>query len=160
MSIPCKSQHLFLVWYVLESQNIYACADRVFEQERKTQYLWKWHRSVVPDESSRDFGPCDRFRTRAVSRSLLSDTCYLSSSCHVAHKASTQPRQISAKSAKSFFRLSSSTGRIPQAFFLIMVEKVDCVDFAEIFSFFCSCSCSCFVFCSISFFHLPLSVCF
>ena len=27
-----------------------------------------------------------------------------------------------------------------------MVERVDCADFAEIFSFFRSCSCSCFVF--------------
>ena len=86
-------------WYVLESQNTYACADGVFEQERKMQYLWTWHRSVVPDESSRDFGPCDRFRTRAVGRSLLSDTCYLSSSCHVAHKASTQSHQLSLSAA-------------------------------------------------------------
>ena len=32
---------------------------------------------------------------------------------------------------KSFIRLSSSTGSIPQAFFLIMVERVDCADFAD-----------------------------
>ena len=56
---------------------------------------------------------------------------------------------------KSFIRLSSSTGSIPLAFFLIMVERVDCADFAEIFSFFRSCSCSCFV----SLFFFPFSTC-
>ena len=56
MSIPCNlTSILFLcffffsgggggrgragVGYVSESQNIYACADGMFEQERKTQYL-------------------------------------------------------------------------------------------------------------------------
>ena len=41
MSIPCKNQHrqFFFYGYVTESQNIYACADGMFEQERKTQYL-------------------------------------------------------------------------------------------------------------------------
>ena len=57
ISIPCKNQ----VW---ESQNIYACADGMFEQERKMQYLQTWRWSVVPNESSRDFGPCDRFWTQ------------------------------------------------------------------------------------------------
>ena len=73
MSISCKSEHLFLVWHVSKSQNIYACADGVFEQERKTQYPWTWRRSVVPDESSRSMGRCDCFRRHAVGRLLLSD---------------------------------------------------------------------------------------
>ena len=37
--MPCKDQHLFLVCYVTESQNIYACAYGIFQQDRKTQYL-------------------------------------------------------------------------------------------------------------------------
>ena len=61
--ISCKEQHLFLVCYVMESQNIFACADGIFQQERKTQYLQTWRWSVVPNESSRDFGPCEHFWT-------------------------------------------------------------------------------------------------
>ena len=71
------SQHLnffFLVGYVSENQNIYACADAMFEQERKTQYLQTWRWSVVPNESSRDFGPCDRFWTQLALRCFLLPT--------------------------------------------------------------------------------------
>ena len=71
-----KNQHVnfFLVGYVSESQNIYACADVIFEQERKTQYLQTWHWSVLPNESSRDFGPAVRSLLDAVGPSLLSAT--------------------------------------------------------------------------------------
>ena len=74
MSIPGKTQHLFLLWYVSESQNIYACADEMFEQERKTKYVQTWRWSVVPNESSRDFGPCDRFWTQLALRCFLLPT--------------------------------------------------------------------------------------
>ena len=71
MSIPRKNQHLFLVWYASENQNIYACADGMFEQERKTQYLWTSRQSVVTDDTG--------IATRAslsgvVGPSLISDT--------------------------------------------------------------------------------------
>ena len=71
MSIPCKTQHLFLYWYISESQNIYACADGMFEQERKPQCLWASRQSVVPDDTG--------ISTRAslsdvVGPSLISDT--------------------------------------------------------------------------------------
>ena len=59
-----KTSIFILVWYVSESQNIFACDDGMFEQERKMQYLQTWRWSVVPNESSRDFGPCDRFWTQ------------------------------------------------------------------------------------------------
>ena len=59
-----KTSIYILVWYVSESQNICACDDGMFEQERKMQYLQTWRWSVVPNESSRDFGPCDRFWTQ------------------------------------------------------------------------------------------------
>ena len=72
--IPCKEQHLCLVCYVKESQNIYACSDGIFQQERKTQYLQTWRWSVVPNESSRDFGPCDRFWTQLALRCFLLPT--------------------------------------------------------------------------------------
>ena len=52
------------VWYVSESQSIYACADGMFKQERKTQYFQTWRWSVIPNESSRDFVSCDRFWTQ------------------------------------------------------------------------------------------------
>ena len=51
-------------WYVSENENIYARADGIFEQERKMQYLRTSHWSVVPNESSRDFGPCDPIWTQ------------------------------------------------------------------------------------------------
>ncbi|XP_068736437.1 uncharacterized protein [Montipora capricornis] len=60
--------------YVSESQNIYSCANGMFEQERKTQYLQTRHWSVVPNESSRDFGPCDRFWTQLALRCFLLPT--------------------------------------------------------------------------------------
>ena len=63
-----KFQHPFLAWYVSESQNICACTDGMFEQETKLQYLQTWRWSVVPNESSRDFGPCDRFMTQLTRR--------------------------------------------------------------------------------------------
>ena len=64
----------FLLGYVTERQNIYACADEMCEQERKTQHLQTWRWSVVPNESSRDFGPCDRFWTQLALRCFLLPT--------------------------------------------------------------------------------------
>ncbi|XP_068695553.1 uncharacterized protein [Montipora foliosa] len=61
---------------VSESLNIYACAcaDGMFEQEREMQYLQTWLWSDVPNEPSRDFGPCDRFWTQLALRSFLLPT--------------------------------------------------------------------------------------
>ena len=67
MSFPCKNQHLFLVWYVSESRNMHAlteCLDK--REKRSTSRHRRW--SVVPNESSRDFGPCDRFWTQLALR--------------------------------------------------------------------------------------------
>ena len=46
-----KTSTFFWYWYISESQNIYACADGIFEQERKTQYLWTSRQSVVPEDT-------------------------------------------------------------------------------------------------------------
>ena len=51
-----------------------ACADKMFKQERKEQYLQTWRWNVVPNESSRDFGPCDRFWTQLALRCFLLPT--------------------------------------------------------------------------------------
>ena len=59
-----KTSIFFLPWYVSKSQNVCPYADGMFEQERKMQYLQTWRWSVVPNDSSRDFGPCDRFWSR------------------------------------------------------------------------------------------------
>ena len=40
----------------------------------KMQYLQTWRWSVVPNESSRDFGPCDRFWTQLALRCFLLPT--------------------------------------------------------------------------------------
>ena len=60
---------------------------------------------------------------------------------------------------KTFIRLSSSTGSIPQTFFQIMVERADCADFAEIFIFVPFLFLFLFCFSFFSFFPLaPLSL--
>ena len=46
----------------------------MFEHKRKMQYLQTWRWSVVPNESSRYFGPCDRFWTQLALRCLLLGT--------------------------------------------------------------------------------------
>ena len=53
---------------------IYACADGMFEHERKMQYLQTRRWNVVKNESSRDFGPCDRFWTQLALRCFLQPT--------------------------------------------------------------------------------------
>ena len=56
MSIPCENQNLFFRYmYVSESQYIYASAEGIFEQERKTQYFRTSRQSVVLDDLSREF---------------------------------------------------------------------------------------------------------
>ena len=76
MSIAGKDQHVnfFGGLGIGEPQNIYACADGMFEQEKKrsTSRHRRW--SVVPNESSRDFGPCDRFWTQLALRCFLLPT--------------------------------------------------------------------------------------
>ena len=39
--------------------------------EKNMQHLQTWRWSVVPNESSRDFGPCDRFWTQLALRCFL-----------------------------------------------------------------------------------------
>ena len=43
-------------------------------KREKVQYLQTWRWSVVPNESSRDFGPCDRFWTQLALRCFLLPT--------------------------------------------------------------------------------------
>ena len=76
MSIARKDQHvnLFGRLGIGEPQNIDACADGMFEQERKAQYLQTWRRSVVPNESSRDFDPCVSFWKQLALRCFLLPT--------------------------------------------------------------------------------------
>ena len=76
MSIAGKDQHVnfFGRIGIGDPQNIYACADGMLEQKWKTQYLQTWRWSVVPNESSRDFGPCDRFWTQLALRCFLLPT--------------------------------------------------------------------------------------
>ena len=45
-----------------------------FNRREKLQYLQTWRWSVVPNESSRDFGPCDRFWTQLALRCFLLPT--------------------------------------------------------------------------------------
>ena len=71
MSIPCKNQHLFWYWYISERQKIYADADGMFEQERKTQYLWTSRQSVVPDDTGISIHAS---LSDVVGPSLISDT--------------------------------------------------------------------------------------
>ena len=66
------SQHLH--FYLSESQNTYACADGMFEQERTTQYLQTPALERRIKQSSRDFGPCDRFWTQLALRCFLLPT--------------------------------------------------------------------------------------
>ena len=76
MSIPDKNQHLLLLGYLSESQIISACADGIFEEERKTQYLqtWRWSRTkqVIPgfrpvrSLSANDLPPGTALRERYV----------------------------------------------------------------------------------------------
>ena len=68
-----KNQHPFWVWYVSESQNICACTDGMFEQERKTQYLQTWRWSVEPNGVIPGFRPVPS-HLDAVGPSLLSAT--------------------------------------------------------------------------------------